>query len=113
MGPGRAEPSICLLMPLAPFPPPKPALRGPATVSENKNCSMFALSGSHIYILGAMQHKEGTLPRMLLRAYRTQVTFGLVLLCGKMHPATTCNPEKAYFKVDDIGRQRPLSRNRA
>ena len=39
-----------------------------------------------------------SVPWMLLRAYRTQVTFGLVLLCRKMHPAT-------YMRA----RKRPIS----
>jgi hypothetical protein len=72
---------LILLMPFAPFQPPKPAFGGPATVfprAENENWEHLAMSGGHIYILGShtgtlyigvtsnlylrvMEHKEGTL----------------------------------------------------
>jgi hypothetical protein len=47
------------------------------------------------------------------RAYRTRVTFRLVLPCRKTRLATYMKPEKALFlEVDDIGR-RGFSRSRA
>ena len=51
---------------------------------------------------------------MLLRAYRTQVTFGLVLLCPKNTSShLTFEPGKGLsLRADDIGRQRPLTQPR-
>ena len=75
---------------------------------------------SRTYIYNHLRWRTSVRPRVICAtesqcrpAYRTRVTFRLVLLCRKTRLATYMKPEKALsLKVDDIGRARLLTQPR-